>query len=208
MNINNLDIELNTKAKESLKSVLKKKGVEILFSLPILEENIIEMTTVKESQHYFLLIKKFETTELMNINQKYYNLIRNKLKIKLKNLTMLERIKLIKRKTWYLFFLYPFYGKMFSISTEKLYIYRLNYNSVVMDLSKFEYDRFFYYIQYVYKLQQLYKLNKELNIDQEFSIIFDDDKSALNLYKNMYNNFKGLIEPNRNIDNNDKDDIT
>jgi len=203
MNINNLDIELNTKVKESFKTVLKKKNVEILFNLPIEKENITEMTTIKDGEHNFILIKKTEISELLNINEKYYNLIRTKFKVQLKNLTTEEKIKLIKRKTWYLFFLYPFYGKKFNIYNEYISTYRLNYNSVLMDLTKLEYDRFFYYTQYVYKLQQLQKLNKELNIHQEFSVMFDDDKSAQDLYKNMYDNLKGIINP----DNNNNNDI-
>ena len=73
-------------------------------------------------------------------------------------------------------------------------MYKLNYNAVVMDLTKLEYDRFLYYTRYVYKLQQLRKLNQELNIQQEFNIVFDDDKAALDLYQNMYDNFVELTE--------------
>jgi len=190
MNINNLDIELNTKAKESFKSLLKKPNVEILFGIPT-EDGLL--TTINESNHHFILIKNYINTELLNINEKYYNLLTTELKTKLRELTMKEKTHLLKWKTWYLLFLVPFHGKRFNVTKEKIERYKLNYNSVIMDLSKLEYDRFFYYTQYVYKLQQLQKLNKELNIQQEFSIMFDDDKSAKELYKNMYDNLKGLL---------------
>jgi hypothetical protein len=200
MDITQLDIELNTKAKETYKMILKKPNVEIIFGIPNIEENIIEVTTIREGSHNFILIKKIENTELMNINEKYYNLISKNIKTKLKKLTMNERKKLLTWKTWYLVFFTPFFGKRFEIYEETLTMYRLSYNSVVMDLTKLEYDRFLYYTRYVYKLQQLQRLNHELSIQQEFSIVFDDDKAANDLYKNMYDNFKGLIEPMNNND--------
>jgi len=208
MDITQLDIELNTKAKETYKMVLKKPGVEIIFGVPVVEENITEITTIRESIHHFTLMKKIEDTELMNINEKYYHLIPNKVKTKLKDLTMSQRKNLLTWKTWYLVFFTPFFGKRFKIYAETLTMYRLNYNGVVMDLTKLEYDRFLYYTRYVYKLQQLHKLNSELSIQQEFSIVFDDDKAANDLYKNMYDNFKGLIEPmdNQNLDMPDAED--
>lgn len=202
MDITQLDIELNTKAKETFKMILKKPIVDIIFGHPNTDEDIIESTTIMEGNHNFILMKKEEETELLSLNEKYYSLLPKKVKLKLKDLTMNERKKLLKRKTWYLVFFTPFFGKKYDSYTEILYTYRLNYNSVVMDLTKLEYDRFLYYTRYVYKLQQLYRLNQELNIQQEFMIIFDDDKAANDLYQNMYDNFKGLIEP---MDNNDMD---
>ena len=201
MDINQLDIELNTKAKETYKTILKKMDVDIVFGIPDEIENICEITDINQGEHHFILIKKYDISELININEKYFSFFTDKLKCKLKKLTMDERTRLIRRKTWYLFFLTPFYGDKYSVSVEEVYTHKLSYNSVVMDLTKLEYDRFLYYTRYVYKLQQLSKLNKELNIQQEFSIVFDDDKAALDLYKNMYENFKGLIEPmdNRNL---------
>lgn len=209
MDITQLDMELNTKAKETFKMVLKKPSVEIMFGLPNEMENIAEMTTIRTEQHYFTLMKKIEDTELININQKYYSLIPSNVKSKLKDLTMEQRKRLLTWKTWYLVFFTPFYGKRFKTHIERLTMYRLIYNAVVIDLTKLEYDRFFYYTRYVFKLQQLGKLNNELNIQQEFSIIFDDDKSAIDLYKNMYENFKDIIGPmddDNEIDLTDEDD--
>ena len=206
MDINQLDIELDTKAKETYKLILKKSDVKIFFELPNEEENINEITTIKENIHTFTLMKKSEMSQLININEKYYNIISDNIKNKLKKLTMKEKKKLLTWKTWYLIFLIPFFGKRFKVKEEIINSYRLNYNAVIINLTKLEYDRFLYYTRYVYKLQQIYKLNHELNIQQEFSIIFDDDKSAINLYQDMYNNFKGLIEPNDDSDI-DIDDI-
>lgn len=200
MDITQLDIELNTKAKETFKIILKKPDVEIIFGFTSTEDDITEMTTIREGNHNFVLIKKNEFSELMNINEKYYNLIPKNVKSKLKELTMTERIKLLTWKTWYLVFFTPFFGKRFVIHEETFTTYRLNYNSVIMDLTKLEYDRFLYYSRYVYKLQQLQRLNTELNIQQEFSIMFDDDKAVNDLYQSMYDNFKGLIEPMNNND--------
>ena len=205
MDITQLDIELNTKAKETFKMILKKPHVEIIFGHPNTDENITEITTIMEGNHSFILMKREEDTELININEKYYSFLTTNTKSKLKNLNMEQRMKLLKWKLWYLVFFTPFFGKRYEVNTETFTMYRLNYNAVVMDLTKLEYDRFFYYTRYVYKLQQLYKLNQELNIQQEFSIIFDDDKTAMNLYKNMYDNFKGLIEPNDNQDDDELD---
>lgn len=208
MDINQLDIELNAKAKEIFKTILKKTDVEIVFGIPDEIENINEITHIKQGEHNFILLRKYEISELININEKYFSFFTKKLKLRLKKLTMKERTRLIRRKTWYLFFLVPFYGDKYFVREEEIYTHKLNYNSVIMDLTKLEYDRFLYYTRYVYKLQQLYKLNKELNIQQEFSIVFDDDKAALDLYKNMYENFKGLIEPmdNKNLGYPDVDD--
>ena len=208
MDINQLDMELNSKAKETFKSILKKVDIEIIFGTPNVEEKIEEIITIKHGLHNFALMKKYDITELININPVYYSLLSTKLKIKLKKLRMEQRTKLISWKTWYLILLVPFYGKRFNVCSEKIDRYKLNYNAVVMDLTKLEYDRFLYYTHYVYKLQQLRKLNQELNILQEFNIIFDDDKAAIDLYKNMYDNFKGLIEPmdNKNLDLPDVDE--
>jgi hypothetical protein len=200
MDISQLDIELNTKAKETFKIVLKKPNVEIIFGIPNEEENITEITSVNNNNHYFTLMKKEEVSELMNINEKYYSFIPSGVKNKLKHMTMKQRRKFLNLKTWYLVFLTPFFGKRFKVDQEMLRMYRLVYNSVVIDLTKLEYDRFMYYTRYVYKLQQLQRLNNELNINQEFSIVFDDDKSAMNLYKDMYENFKGIIIPMKNDD--------
>lgn len=213
MDINQLDIELNTKVKETFKIVLKKSEVDIVFEIPNYDENITEITTIKQDNHNFILLKKIENVELMNLNEKYYPLISNNLIDKLKNLTMDDRRKLLNKKTWYFLFLVPIFGKKYNISSETVTTYYLNYNSVIINLTKFEYDRFLYYTKYVYKLQQLHKLNDELDIQQEFNIIFDDDKAVTNLYKDMYENFKGLIGPTNDNDNDenypdvDDDDI-
>jgi len=135
MDINQLDIELDTKAKETYKLILKKSDVKIFFELPNEEENINEITTIKENIHTFTLMKKSEMSQLININEKYYNIISDNIKNKLKKLTMKEKKKLLTWKTWYLIFLIPFFGKRFKVKEEIINSYRLNYNAVIINLT-------------------------------------------------------------------------
>ena len=200
MDINELDIELTAKAKEIFKLILKDPGVDINFNVPDNDDKVDEMTFVRLKGHNFILFKESYDSELLNINEKYYFFLSNKIKNKLKDLSVENKLKLIKKKLWYLFFLIPFFGRFCNTKTEKVISYKLNYNSIIINLTKLEFDRFQYYSYYVFKLKQLYKLNKELNINQEFSIVFDDDKSAKDLYNNLYNNFKDIIQPFKNND--------
>lgn len=210
--IENLDIEIINKAKEAYKLVLKKKKVNVIFNPPNESEKILESTSVSIDKHIFHLYKTYEYVDLMTINNKYYKFFTKKMRIKLKKLSMEKRKKLIRRKIWYTIFLIPFYGKRIKINKDKIFKYLLNYNGILIDLTKLEYDKFFYYAKYVYKLKQLYNLNNELNINQEFTIIFDDDKSIFNLYNNFFNIFNeiisnSLIENDISIDLNDLIDM-
>jgi hypothetical protein len=209
MDINKLDIEIINKVKEGYKSTLKRKDVSITFNPIDNNINTLESTTVKKNKHNFILYKNKDEMELMNINNRYYKFFSTKLRIKLKKLTNEQRKKKIRCSIWYTTFLVPFMGKRLKIVKEKIEKYYINYNGIIVDLSKLEYDRFNYYAKYVYKLQQLYKLNSELNIQQEFSIIFDDDKSTFDLYNNFYSVFGDVIENTPLIDNFDDidDDI-
>lgn len=201
MDINKLDIEIINKAKEGYKSVLKRKDVSITFNPIDHASNITESTTVKKNKHNFYLYKIKEEMELMNINNRYYKFFSTKLRIKLKKLSNEQRKKEIRRSIWYTVFLVPFMGNRLRIVKENIEKYYVNYNGIIVDLTKLEYERFFYYAKYVYKLQQLYKLNTELNIQQEFSIIFDDDKSTFDLYNNFYDTFSDVIDKRPLLDN-------
>ena len=207
MDINKLDIEIINKAKEGYKSILKRKDVNITFNPIDKHSNITESTTVKKNKHNFFLYKWKEEMELMNINNRYYKFFSTKLRIKLKKLSNEQRKKKIRWSIWYTVFLIPFMGKRLRIIIENIEKYYINYNGIIVDLSKLEYERFFYYSKYVYKLQQLHKLNIELNIQQEFNIIFDDDKSTFDLYNNFYNTFSNVIDENPLLDDIDEDDI-
>ncbi len=200
MDSNQLDIELYTKIKETFKIVLKKEDTDISFDEPNIEDNVSEITNIINKNHNFILLKKYEESNLLNINSKYYSLISSDVKAELRFLNFYDKIEYLNKKTWYLKILKPIYGNIFNISIETSDVYRFSYNGIVTDITKIEYDRFLYYTHYVYKLQQLRKLNKELDINQDFSIIFDDDKVAHDLYRDMYENFKGII-------NNFNDDI-
>ena len=201
MNINDLDSELAIKSKEIFKKILKKSNVNISFEIPQ-DEFVVELVVVKQSFHNFLLYREEYIKNYTSINDKYLKFFSQKLISKLNKLDMGDKINLINKKYWYYKLLQPFLGKIYFNKEEVAYNYKLNYNSVILTLTKLEYDRFLYYTSYVYKLQQLSLLNKELNIHQEFTIVFDDDKSISDLYKNINNNFKNIINPI----NNDFDD--
>lgn len=207
MNINDLDSELTIKSKEIFKKILKNTNVSITFEIPE-NENVVEMVSVSYSYHNFLLYREVYDDEYLSLNDKYLKFFTTKLKDKIKNLSIEEKEIFLSKKHFYIKLLKPFLGKLFLIKNETNYNYRLNYNSVILSLTKLEYDRFLYYTSYVYKLKQLTLLNKELNINQEFTIIFDDDKSISDLYKNINENFKDIISPiNSNINNDDDIDF-
>lgn len=202
MNINEIDSELFSKSKEIFKIILKKPDVEISFDQPNdydddynIPDNVDDMTLVNQGNHNFILFKDFTIVELSMVNNKYYNILSKKRKEIIDKLPLDDKTKFFKRLGKYLFFLYPFFGKIIKREEEKKYSYKLNYNSVIINLSKLEYDRFCYYSSYVYKLKQLKELNSELNIVQEFTIIFDDDQTTYNLYKNISDSFKNIIGP-------------
>lgn len=205
MNINFVDAELNVKIKETFKYILKKNNVKISFNET--EKDINESTTIKLNDHNFLLEKIINNINYKSLNDKYYQFLTKKTKNNLSNLSTDK----IKKKYFYLFIFKPFFGNLFLEKNYEYIYYKMTYNAVVIDLTKLEYDRFNYYSKYVYKLQQLSRLNKELKINQEFNIIFDDDKAAYEMYNNIYDNFKDIIEPlnqdyNKNI-NEDEDDL-
>lgn len=207
MDSSQLDIELYTKIKETFKIILKKEDTDILFDEPDIENNISEITNIINEDHNFILIKKYEESNLLNINNKYYNLIPSNIKANLKFLNFYDKIEYLNKKTWYLKVLKPIYGNIFNVSQETTNVYRFSYNGIVTDITKIEYDRFLYYTHYVYKLQQLRNLNRELNINQDFCIVFDDDKVAHDLYRDMYENFKGIIDDFSNDSEDFSDDI-
>lgn len=203
MDINFVDAELNVKIKETFKYILKKNNVKISFNET--ETDINESTTINLNEHNFILEKIINNINYKTINKKYQPFISNKV---IKNLNKLSSNK-IKKRYFYLLILQPFYGNLLLEQNYEFTFYKMSYNSVVIDLTKLEYDRFNYYSKYIYKLQQLFKLNKELKINQKFNIIFDDDKAAYNMYNNLYNNFKDILEPlNKDINesNGDIDD--
>ncbi|MFW6225614.1 MAG: hypothetical protein ACOC3V_01480 [bacterium] len=206
MNINDLDSELSIKSKEILKKILKKPNVNITFEIPD-DENVLELVVIKHSFHNFLLYKEETNRYYTSINDKYLKFFTPKLKSKLNKLDIDDKINLINKKYWFYKILRPFLGKIYFEKEEEFFNYRLNYNSVIFNLSKIEYDRFMYYTSYVYKLHQLTLLNKELNIHQEFKIIFDDDKSISDLYKNINNNLKNIINPIGDDFDDDDDDF-
>lgn len=206
MDINFIDSELNVKIKETFKYILKKQNVKIIFNEP--NDDIEESTSIKMDNHNFTIEKIVTNISYKMLNEKYYPLINKKLKDKMNSLSSRE----IERKSFYLFIFRPFYGKIMLEKNDDFTHYKMSYNSVVIDLSKLEYDRFNYYSKYVYKLQQLIKLNKELKINQQFNIIFDDDKAAHQMYNDIYDNFRDIIEPlHKNFgkpkDEEDDDDV-
>ena len=191
MDNNSLNIELFIKAKEVLKIILKKSNVEITHGLSDTNNNIIIKSMVILNKHRFNIIKKELREKYLNINSKYINLISKKNKIKLKKLDYNSRIKLL-NSLWYLKLLKPFYGVLYETIINKSYKYELNYNSVFFSLSKKDFDKMYYYCEYVYKIQQLYKLNKDLDIKQNFTIVFDDEKSnylLLDKISKIFNDF-------------------
>lgn len=205
MDINNIDSELNIKIKEVFKMVLKKPDINIIFNEIDNNTDILQSISIYDDDHEFILQKLQYKLSNYKINEKYYPLLNKKIKNKINNLSLNDKINEIKKHK-YLYIFKPLYGNMILKNNKYHFIYQITYNSITIDLTKYEFDKFIYYVQYVYKLQQILKLNKELNIDQNFKIIFDDDKAAQDMYNDMYNNLNDIIKPFKNdIDNIDED---
>lgn len=193
MDLNKLDAELNVKIVESIKELLKKKDVKINFDIP--NDTVLEASTVSNDNNKFRLLKRKITTDIYDINEKYLKFIPKKILNNTRELSQPQAIEYVMKKTRYLFFLRPFLGKK-KIKKELISIsHRINYNSVIIEIEKQEYDRLNYYTKYVYKLQQLHKLNFILGIDQTFNVVFDDDKVARDLYNSMYDSLNDILKP-------------
>jgi hypothetical protein len=193
MDLKNLDAELNVKIIESFKEILKKKNVIIIFDIP--NEELLEGSTIIQDDNNFRLIKRLIINEIDDLNLKYVKFISKKIMNENKELNQPQALSNIIKKTKHLFFLRPFLGKKIIKTKIRSIIFRINYNNVVIDLPKAEYDKMNYYTKYVYKLQQLQKLNIILNINQTYNVVFDDDIIAKNLYKSMYDNLGDIIKP-------------
>lgn len=189
MDIGKLDTELNIKIKETFKIILKRKGSRLLFDYTK-NNNIEELIKVENDIHFFTLEKIKKVNELQEVNHKY-DFILNRIKRKKPE----DKIKIIKKLSKIFSFLKPFFGAMYRTTSFDQYFYNMVYNGVVINLNKVEYERFSYYTKFVYKAQQLSKLNNELGLSQEFEIVFDDDVIAKNIYIDMYQSLKGIIEP-------------
>jgi len=193
MDLKKLDAELNAKIVESLKEVLKDKEVIITFDVP--GNEILEGSTIIHGLNHFRLVKRELTNQINDLNPKYLKLIRKKIVNNTREMNQPQAISYVKKKTKHLFFLRPFLGKKIIKTNITTIVYRINYNNVIIDLSKSDYDRMNYYTKYVYKLQQLHRLNDILGIDQIFQVVFDDDAAALKMYKNMYSELGDLLKP-------------
>jgi len=193
MDLNNLDAELNVKIVESLKEILKKKEVNIIFDIP--NNELLEGSTIMYKDNNFRLVKRLIINDVDDLNPKYVRFINKKIMKQNKELNQPQALNNIIRKTKYLFFLRPFLGKKIIKSELRSIVFRINYNNVIIDLIKADYDRLNYYTKYVYKLQQLQKLNIILGVKQTYNVVFDDDKIAQDLYKNMYNSLADILKP-------------
>jgi len=193
MDIHKLDAELNLKIIESLKEVLKDKEVKIIFDTP--KGELLEGSSIQKENSLFRLVKREVFKEIRDLNPKYLKFISKKLLNTTKELNQPQAINYIIKKTKHLFFLRLFLGKKIRKTRKPFIIYRINYNNVIIELEKQDYDRLNYYTKYVYKLQQLQKLNHILGIEQSFNVVFDDDKIALDLYKSMYDNLSDILKP-------------
>jgi len=193
MDLKNLDAELNVKIIESLKEILKKKDVTILFDVP--DNGLLEGSTIIYKENNFRLVKSLIINEVDDLNPKYIKFISKKILKENREMNQPQAILNLMKKTKHLFFLRPFLGKKIIKSKLRLIVFRINYNNVIIDLPKADYDRMNYYTKYVYKLQQLKKLNMILGIKQDYNVVFDDDLIAKNMYNSMYDNLKDFIKP-------------
>ena len=193
MDLKTLDAELNVKIVESLKEILKKKEVIITFDIP--NDELIEASNIVYEENSFRLVKRLIINEVDDLNPKYVKFISKKIMEQNRELNQPQALLNIIKKTKHLFFLRPFLGKKIIKSNMRSIVFRINYNNVVIDLPKAEYDRMNYYTKYVYKLQQLQKLNIILGIEQKYNVVFDDDKIAQDLYKSMYDNLGDILKP-------------
>jgi len=193
MDLKKLDAELNVKIIESLKEVLKDKDVKIIFDIPINE--LLESSLIMHGESNFRLTKSQSVNEINDLNPKYMKFIRKKILNNTRELNQPQAIKHVNKKTKYLFFLRPFFGKKIIKTEITTIVYRINYNNVIIDLPKSDYDRMNYYTKYVYKLQQLHRLNDILGINQTFNVVFDDDTAAKNMYNSMYDELGDILKP-------------
>lgn len=193
MNLNNVDNELNSKMIEVFKIILKKQEANITFEQNN-QSQYDELTRVSENEHVFSLYSHKEEILINELNYNFYKILPKKIKNKYTNLTDSDLINDVVSKKFYKL-LIPILGKIYYKKSLKIQHYKINYNNVVIELDKLNYDKLLFYTKNVYKLQQLYKLNKELNIDQKFSIVFEEEKNKNDLYSTFYINFKDIIKP-------------
>ena len=193
MDLSKLDAELNAKIVESLKEILKDKSTKISFDVP--NDELLESSSIIKGHNNFRLVKRLVITEIDDINSKYKRFVPDKFFMGTKDMNQHQAVNYIKKKTRHLFFLRPFLGKKVVKSELISIVFRVNYNNVIIELKKIDYDRLNYYTKYVYKLQQLHKLNLVLGIDQQFNVVFDDDVAAKNMYNSMYDNLGDIIKP-------------
>jgi len=193
MDLNKIDAELGVKVIESLKELLKKNDTIITFDNPF--NDILEGSTIISNDSHFRLTKQLVINEIDDINYKYKKFISNKLLKETENMNQPQSVHHIRRKTKHLFFLRLFLGKKVVKNEIRSIVFRINYNNVIIDLKKIDYDRLNYYTKYVYKLQQLHKLNLVLGINQQYNVVFDDDVAAKNMYNSMYDNLGDIIMP-------------
>ncbi|MFA5586050.1 MAG: hypothetical protein WDA02_05830 [Saccharofermentanales bacterium] len=207
MDISQIDLELNVKIREVFKEILKKTNVNIIFDDIDLNSDIVESTKINNNEHNFCIQKiRYKLSDNI-INDKYYKYINNKIKKNISKLNYNDKINYLYKKPFYLKIFKLLYGDLIIKNKKYYFIYQITYNSITLDLTKVEYERFLYYTKYVFKLKQILNLNKELDIDQTFKIVFDDDKAAKEMYNDLYSNFSDIIKPFENDDNKNIDDM-
>lgn len=207
MDISQIDSELNIKIREVFKEILKKDNVNITFDNIDLNSDIIESTRISNNDHNFCIQKiRYKLSDNI-INDKYYKYINDKIKKNISKLNYDNKINYLEKKPFYLKIFKFLYGDLIVKNHKYYFIYQITYNSITLDLTKVEYERFLYYTKYVFKLRQILKLNKELDIEQTFKIIFDDDKATKEMYDNLYNNFSDIIKPFKKDNNKNIDDM-
>jgi hypothetical protein len=197
MDLNKLDMELNVKIIESLKEVLKDKRVNIAFDIP--NGDLLEGSLIILDDNNFKLVKKILINVVDDLNPKYLKIFKKRYLNKTNGMNHPQIIDYIKKHTTLLSLLRPFLGKKIIKNELKTIYFRINYNNVIIDVKKEDYDRLNYYTKYIYKLQQLQKLNKLLKINHVYNVVFDDDKAAQDMYNSMYDNLGDILKPRNNI---------
>jgi hypothetical protein len=193
-NPTNLDVELNIKVKETYKLILKKKDVKITFDNNI--DNKLDSTKIEFKNNEFNIFKIIKTEVLSSINNKYYNLCNAKIKSDINSVKNInDKYKIIAKYLKFKHILKHLIGDIIVSETISNFKYYITYNSIMIELTTEEYEKYSYYAKFMFKVQKIYDLNKELNIKQEFNIVFQDDKAAYQIHKNFYENFKDIIEP-------------
>lgn len=195
MDLIKIDTELNVKIVECYKILLKNEKIKIFFDTP--SDNILEISTIELNEYKFNLLKKEKEITIDTFNSKYLNFLTKKSKLKLNELNTPQKIIFINKKK-ILNLLRPFLGKKYKNSTVKNTIYRIQFNGIIIELNKKQYDKLNYYTKFVYKLQQLYKLNKILDINTKYKVVFDDDEISKEMYNSIYDSFKDIIKPPNN----------